>query len=508
MTRAEFNPRWRRLIGALVVRMAVIVAVCLLGASPAAAHQSPVGCLGNKLDMALQRDKSQITGGETVRFTVIVSNDPAGACDVTDANVTLTCPAADGTPTGSATACATGASFPAGFSPTTICEVDCVVTVNPGVTSAQARAEFHGTLHDNPLNDLNTADVIRVLSVQVSLCGDGTVNAPGETCDPPGSPAGGNGNTCRNNCTVCGDGVVDVGEQCDDGNGVDTDGCPNCCAFCHECGDGIVDLGEGCDDGNRNNFDGCRNNCTLPFCGDGIIDPGEMCDDGNATGNDGCESDCTRTPSNLICRPPGFWATHSGMEKTSSRNITEAVMDCADGNCASHTQNDYLSICGEKIGSPDGNPADGTTDVDDAASSTEALCVRVQGRQSLELARQLTAAALNCLISGGGADCAGIPLFVTVFGNCNARCADGASTKDELTACVGELNCLNNGGSFLNGLCSSESGGCGGQPLINEPLGLRFEPPGPAGSPNACNAANDSRCTIVDPGHCAVDSLP
>ena len=64
-------------------------------------------------------------------------------------------------------------------------------------------------------------------------CGDGILNLPDETCDPPGSPAGPNGNTCRADCTVCGDGILDAGEFCDDGNAVDTDSCPNRC-FPHE----------------------------------------------------------------------------------------------------------------------------------------------------------------------------------------------------------------------------------------------------------------------------------
>ncbi len=60
-------------------------------------------------------------------------------------------------------------------------------------------------------------------------CGNGIVNLPGETCDPPGSTAGGNGGLCRGDCTVCGDAVVDAGEVCDDGNGIDGDGCESDC---------------------------------------------------------------------------------------------------------------------------------------------------------------------------------------------------------------------------------------------------------------------------------------
>ncbi len=51
---------------------------------------------------------------------------------------------------------------------------------------------------------------------------------PGETCDPPGEPAG-EPSECRDDCTFCGDGIVDPSEECDDGNNIDGDGCD---AFC------------------------------------------------------------------------------------------------------------------------------------------------------------------------------------------------------------------------------------------------------------------------------------
>ncbi len=36
----------------------------------------------------------------------------------------------------------------------------------------------------------------------------------------------------------------------------------------------------------------CRSDCTIPSCGDGILDAGEFCDDGNGTPGDGCGVDC------------------------------------------------------------------------------------------------------------------------------------------------------------------------------------------------------------------------
>ena len=105
---------------------------------------------------------------------------------------------------------------------------------------------------------------------------------------------------------VCGDGTVDEGEACDDGNDVDTDACRNDCTeptgpFC---GDGNTDAGEECDDGNDIDTDACKNDCTEPvtgpFCGDGNTDAGEECDDGNDIQNDGCDNDCTMSESTKV----------------------------------------------------------------------------------------------------------------------------------------------------------------------------------------------------------------
>ena len=71
--------------------------------------------------------------------------------------------------------------------------------------------------------------------------------------------------------------MTDTGEQCDDGNALNTDGCVAGCQLAR-CGDGFRRNGaEQCDDGNTTNADGCEADCTLPACGNGIIDPGEVC---------------------------------------------------------------------------------------------------------------------------------------------------------------------------------------------------------------------------------------
>ncbi len=81
------------------------------------------------------------------------------------------------------------------------------------------------------------------------------------------------------------------------------------------CGNGLVESGETCDDGNVTAGDGCNATCNVEVgfictgspsvcstvCGDGIVAPGaEQCDDGNALNGDGCSSSCNIEPG-FIC---------------------------------------------------------------------------------------------------------------------------------------------------------------------------------------------------------------
>jgi cysteine-rich repeat protein len=91
----------------------------------------------------------------------------------------------------------------------------------------------------------------------------------------------------------CGDGHVDPGEACDDGDTIDQNTCSNACKLnTPVCGDGFVQQGEACDDGNFDNTDGCTEKCKLPACGDGWVQTGEDCDDKNTVQSDGCNNDC------------------------------------------------------------------------------------------------------------------------------------------------------------------------------------------------------------------------
>jgi hypothetical protein len=138
----------------------------LLGASPAAAHQSPPGCASNSVILTPTKDKTLVRNGDQTNYTVSISNDVGAACDVTGATVTLTLPAPDGTPTGQSVTLAAGANYPAGSTTQVLGTVPYTVAMNPGVTDAVVRATVNGTLHDAPTD--HAADVIKTLGTEVT----------------------------------------------------------------------------------------------------------------------------------------------------------------------------------------------------------------------------------------------------------------------------------------------------------------------------------------------------
>ncbi|MCB9615274.1 MAG: DUF4215 domain-containing protein [Sandaracinus sp.] len=127
---------------------------------------------------------------------------------------------------------------------------------------------------------------------------------------------------------VCGDGIVDEAEECDDGDTDSMDGCSSTCtvedefacddaepSVCNriECGDGRVQGTEACDDGDTDDGDGCSMTCEVEAdylcsgdapstcvlaCGNGNVESarGEACDDGDRDDGDGCSATCTLEP--------------------------------------------------------------------------------------------------------------------------------------------------------------------------------------------------------------------
>ena len=142
----------------------------------------------------------------------------------------------------------------------------------------------------------------------------------------------------------CGDGILDPGEQCDDGvpaskklgfNPVPDTGCNALCQIEFDylcpapgqpcinkrvCGNAILTIDETCDDGNTISGDGCSADCQriepgyqcrvpgmpcTPICGDSRLTGSETCDDGNAVSGDGCSSTCQIEPGASCPPSPG-----------------------------------------------------------------------------------------------------------------------------------------------------------------------------------------------------------
>ncbi len=119
---------------------------------------------------------------------------------------------------------------------------------------------------------------------------------------------------------ICNDGLAVAGEQCDDGNYTEDDGCSSSCA---------VESGWDCS--------GSPSVCT-PICGDGIVlfpkiitqdssgSPGEQCDDGNLTDADGCDSNCDITPVADTVGAGGTVTTDiAGQGATAARPVQSSV---------------------------------------------------------------------------------------------------------------------------------------------------------------------------------------
>ena len=105
----------------------------------------------------------------------------------------------------------------------------------------------------------------------------------------------------------CGDGQINEGEVCDDGeNNGRYDFCnTECSGPGPTCGDGVVDPEEACDDDvNDGSYGGCAPDCQSlgPRCGDGGLQGSEVCDDGNDEPGDGCNPDCTVSASEVWSR--------------------------------------------------------------------------------------------------------------------------------------------------------------------------------------------------------------
>ena len=215
-------------------------------------------------------------------------------------------------------------------------------------------------------------------------CADATVGSC-DYCDDSGSCAT---ETCPANidpnnnavcvAVVCGNSVVEPGEQCDDGNTTSGDGCDALCQAevptgwtCSasyyggmdgcDCGCGVVD--PDCSNSTNavcdycNNVGGCQtvfvscpglidpnNNavCIATVCGNSTVEPGEDCDDGNTTSGDGCDATCQfEVPMAWTCNT-SYYGTNDGCD--CGCGVVDP--DCASSNVGDCEYCDDTGSCG------------------------------------------------------------------------------------------------------------------------------------------------------------------
>jgi cysteine-rich repeat protein len=146
----------------------------------------------------------------------------------------------------------------------------------------------------------------------------------------------------------CGDGVQQLGEDCDDGNDSDLDFCNGACQPT-VCGDGITQPEfEECDDANLSELDECSGLCKFTFCGDGSTQPGEECDDGDGDDTNACLSTCMVA----VCGDGETWLDHEECDDGNQLQSDACVNACQDNECGDGLKEDAVEEC------DDGNAVD------------------------------------------------------------------------------------------------------------------------------------------------------
>ena len=190
--------------------------------------------------------------------------------------------------------------------------------VNARVAYNPANNEYLVVWYGDDNTGLLVDNEFEIFGQRFTNCGDGVVDT-GEECDDANAD---NTDSCLNTCVSasCGDGNVQVGvEECDDGA---NNGQPN---YCNDtcsgmvpatCGNGIIESGETCDDGNtttetctygQTSCTVCNGSCqgaagATSYCGDATTDTvnRETCDDGDDNGEPNlCNSGCSGTTDSV-----------------------------------------------------------------------------------------------------------------------------------------------------------------------------------------------------------------
>lgn len=257
----------------------------------------------------------------------------------------------------------------------------------------------------------------------------------------------------------CGNGIVDPGEECDDGNGVAGDGCESDCAWTcvsdDECDDGqVCNGGEACRDhvcatdpgtmapdgtpcATSDGGDGiCRGGLCAGFaCGNGFVDPGEECDDGDGDNTNGCLADCRRA----YCGDGFVWAGVEQCEEGSVRACATACDTTGTQGCARCRWSSDCLPPAETCCNLIDDDCDGVTD-----GIEEGCCLRDQ-RVTYDIPAG-TIGGPECIAASGGA-CTAVASCVAPGGRVEADRPPEESDCPSTAEHMGTLACTGPGGS-------------------------------------------------------------
>lgn len=278
---------------------------------------------------------------------------------------------------------------------------------------------------------------------------------------------------------VCGNGVIDVSEQCDDGGTADSDGCSAACQ---------VESGWDCSSGS----------CST-VCGDSIVAGTENCDDGGTSGGDCCSATCSFEAAASPCGDAGDACT---------------LADTCDGagTCVDNGFQPVDTACGDagddECTNPDTCDGAGTCLANHEASGTSC------GDTGTECVVQDT-----CDTSGNCVDNGFQPAATACGDSTDGECSDpdtcdgagsclsnhespGTSCGDAGTACVVQDtcdaagNCVDNGFQPTDTACGDASDGECSDPDTCDGAGACLSNHEDAGT--ACGDATDSECSEPD----------
>ncbi len=184
------------------------------------------------------------------------------------------------------------------------------------------------------------------------VCGNGVVEA-GESCDQGGSngacPSSCSSSCASNSCPICGNGVVQSGEQCDNGgsNGSCPATCSNSCTnnTCSSCGNGVCDGGETC-------FS-CSTDCaSVPQTGGSCTGPSNTCGMTN-TGIYRCDGSCTALmPPDSLC--PSVPVCGNNIVEAGEQCDTGAARGVCPATCSNSCTNNSCTGTNGVCGAADG----------------------------------------------------------------------------------------------------------------------------------------------------------